>query len=185
MADNDKLNPDLARRYAWGTQEPRPADGETPEAPSDEWPGVVRDAAPLAACVREAWAIAGSDEQAAATLTLIRHACAMGAMAIAMNAFPLESARLLRLALRHRFALPDEDLGAFFAAPMFLLGYSHPEAAVALLEAVQTGDARLLQSFYFIATPSASASWPWWPVSPRGSSRWWTTGRRGPRGPSR
>ena len=66
---------------------------------------------------------------------------------------PSTSARLLRLALRHRFALPDEDLGAFFAAPMFLLGYSHPEAAVALLEAVQTGDARLLQSFDFIRDP--------------------------------
>lgn len=103
-----------------------------------------RAATALASAVDRAWALPPKAQaaQIEAAGELAMRAGRMGLQVAAMNAYPLQSVRFLRLVARHWESLPDEAREAAGGAAQWA-DYAHPEAADLVIEAVRTGDRRL------------------------------------------
>ncbi len=91
-----------------------------------------------------AWALPPSalSAQTEAAAELALRAGRMGLQVAAMNDYPVQSVRFLRLVARHWDALPEEAREAACGAAQWA-DYAHPEAADLVIEAVRTGDATL------------------------------------------
>jgi hypothetical protein len=129
MARRDEMDALLARHFAWSFARPgeaaditerlraaeaaREAAAREPAPPPEPDPieaaRLHAEAAaacePIAAAVREAWAIADADEQLRATRRLLARAARIPGQLGEMDKWPVEAVRLLRLAVRHAASL--------------------------------------------------------------------------------
>jgi hypothetical protein len=165
MGKHDELDASRAQAFAWRVYRPgepfEPPEIEPdPEIdPPDEDAGDAsalpsleafrRDAvdacAALAAGVDRAWMVAEPAQQAAAVSELLRRAGALGISLTAIHDRPLQSVRLVRLAVRigERLTAADRE-AACQSLPW--LDYSHPEVADLLVEVAEAADRRLAGS---------------------------------------
>jgi hypothetical protein len=146
MGKSDELDRSLTAAYAWRVLKPGDAlpgmDGDDrAEVPrrkeaqrhEDDPAHNAREAcAALADGVDRAWALPEA-EQTEAVAELLLRAQDLGVRLCAIQHYPRQSVRLLRLAVRCRDALPD-DAGEAAQACTLWLDYSHPEVVDLLVE---------------------------------------------------
>jgi hypothetical protein len=171
MSKNDELDRRRAAAFAWRFTRPGEVivlpDEEHTEAqvktdaasrdassPGDD--GYIHEAhdtcAALAGEIERVWLLPAS-EQAGALEPVLLRAGELGLGLCAMQHYPWQSVRLLRLALRCRDALSDEAWDAVWTSAAWL-DYGHPELIELLLE-VARGGARSLVSAFMLAVSDA------------------------------
>jgi hypothetical protein len=169
MSKNDELDRRRAAAFAWRFSrpgeaivlpdeehveawEPKPTTAEEEaalDAADDEYIRESYDTcSELAAEVERVWLLPDT-EQVSALEPLLLRANELGLGLCAMQHFPWQSVRLLRLALRCRDTLSDEAWDAAWISATWL-DYSHPELVDLLVEVARDRDTSLVASFMLV-----------------------------------
>ena len=132
-----------------GEPEAEQDETELENAPSTSGEGFFREAgetcAAIALEVDRLWLLPEA-EQASPLIPLLHRASELGLGLCAMQHFPLQSVRLLRLALRCRDSLSDDTWEATWTSAAWL-DYNHPELPELLIEVARAGERSLVTAF--------------------------------------
>jgi hypothetical protein len=155
MSKRDVIDPELARRFAWRTDEPpappepddeadEEADDDDLEAATARWDRARRAAQEIAEDAVSAWALRGRASQAAATIALMQRVQRNDDVRVCMDPYPAARLALWRLLVKHHRRLSsrtrNDDLLILVAVRPPL---DVPEAADLLAEVIAADDVML------------------------------------------